>query len=249
MTDDDVPEEVFSGQPHRLTMGLRPLDLETWLDADPDDPQIPMRRDLLGSHRDEVFGALPGSEDARAQVAAAVAHQVGVVLPGADDPLVEAAQCIRDDLCVLEVREGRWRLTAGVVCFPSRWRLADKLGRDVTAIHDPVPRYRQTLGAATDSAMAAVGRMRPRWRVNWTLLDDPALFQPTTPAGRAHRPGPHSFLRVERQCLVPVADAIVFSIRTTVMPVADLDEAKASAVLTAAAASPQDMARYRGWEA
>jgi hypothetical protein len=248
MTGDDVPEEVFSGAPTRLTMGLRPLDMTTWLDADPDDPQIGLRRELLASRRLEVFGALPGSESARAEVAGAVADQVGASLPRADDPLVEAAALVRDDLCVLEQREGQWLLTAGVVCFPSRWRLAEKLGRDVTAIHDPVPRYRKTLGTATDSAMAAIARMRPRWRVNWTLLDDPELFQPSAPTGRSHRPGMHSFLRVERQCLVPVGEAIVFTIRTTVLPVAELDRTKAEAVLASVAASPDDLAHYRGWD-
>ena len=117
----------------------------------------------------------------------------------------------------------------------------------MTSIHDPVPRYRETLGAATDSAMSAIGRMRPRWRVNWTLLDDPALFQPTAPTGRTHRPGLESFLRVERQCLVPIADVIVFSIRTSVLPVAELDESKASALLASVAGSPDDLAAYRGW--
>ena len=247
MTGDDVPEEVFSGAATKLTMGLRPLDMATWLDADPADPQLAMRQELLADRRDEVFGTLPGSSGARAQVAEAVADHVGAHLPGRDDPLVEAASLVRDDLCVLEQQDGRWLLTAGVVCFPSRWRLADKLGRDVTSIHDPVPRYRETLGAATDSAMSAIGRMRPRWRVNWTLLDDPALFQPTAPTGRTHRPGLESFLRVERQCLVPIADVIVFSIRTSVLPVAELDESKASALLASVAGSPDDLAAYRGW--
>lgn len=247
MTGDDVPEEIFSGDAHRLTIGLRPLDMQTWLDPDPDDPQMPMRRDLLGSRRSEVFGATAGSESARAEVARAVADHVQAELPGRDDPLVEAALLVRDDLCVLEQREGRWLLTAGVVCFPSRWRLSEKLGQDVTTIHDPVPTYRATLGQATDAAITAVGRMRPRWRVNWTLLDDPALFQPSAPSGPSHRPGRESFLRVERQCLAPVGTAIVFTIRTTVLPVAGLDDDRAAAILASAAATPDELARYKGW--
>ncbi len=248
MTGDDVPEEIFSGAGHKLTMGLRPLDMTTWLDADPDDPQMAQRRELLASRRAEVSGALPGSERACAEVAAAMAEHVGVALPGRDDPLVEAAGLVRDDVCVLEQREGHWVLTAGVVCFPSRWRLADKLGRDVTTIHDPVPRYRDELGTATASALAAIGRQRPRWRVNWTLLDDPDLFQPMAPV-QSHRPGMQSFLRVERQCLVPTGAAIAFSIRTTVLAVADLPADRAAAVLASAAASPDDLARYKGWDA
>jgi hypothetical protein len=45
MTGDDVPEEIFSGASHKLTMGLRPLDMTTWLDADPEDPQMAQRRE------------------------------------------------------------------------------------------------------------------------------------------------------------------------------------------------------------
>lgn len=247
MTGDDVPEEIFSGTGHKLTMGLRPLDMQTWLDSDPNDPQMATRRELLDSRRADVFGALPGSEAARADVARAVAEHVQAQLPGEDDPLVEAASLVREDLCVLEHRDGGWLLTAGVVCFPSRWRLADKLGQDVTSIHDPVPRYRATLGQATDAAIAAISRMRPRWRVNWTLLDDRALFQPAAPKGRTHSPSRESFLRVERQCLVPVGAAIVFTIRTTVVPVAELDADRAQAILASAATTAGDLAQYKGW--
>jgi hypothetical protein len=134
-----------------------------------------------------------------------------------------------------------------VVCFPSRWRLADKIGKDVLAIHDPVPRYRSTLGAPTESAFGAIVKQAPRWRVNWTLLDDPELFQPQAPVGRGHRPGPESFLRVERQCLVPVGQWVVFSIRTTVVAMSALSPDRARAVLSAAQGTPDDLADYRGW--
>jgi hypothetical protein len=36
---------------------------------------------------------------------------------------------------------GLYRLTAGCVCFPSRWRLADKAGHPINDIHIPVPTY------------------------------------------------------------------------------------------------------------
>lgn len=246
MTPEDLPAEVFAGAPHKLTMGLRPLDMSTWLDPDPTDPQLAYRRELLSERRNEVFGALPGSETACREVAAAVFEWVGQTPPGVDQPLVEAALAVRDDLCVLQPDGDRWLLVAAVVCFPSRWRLADKLGRDVLAIHGPVPGYVSTLGTATTSAFAAIAK-KPRWRVNWTLLDDAELFQPAAPELGSHRPGLESFLRVERQCLVPVEGCVVFSIRTTVVPVADLPPDRAAAVLAAAAGTPDDLAGYRGW--
>lgn len=238
-----IPDEVFSGKPHRLTMGLRALDLSTWLDADPEHPQRAYRRQLLAGHRDEVYAVLPEGRAPAAAVAGRVAEQVGSVLPGRDDPLLEAAAMVRDDLCVLAHTDGTWRLVAAVVCFPSRWRLADKMGLDVLAIHDPVPHYRSALGKPTTKVFSA---LTPRWRVNWTLLDDPELFQPHAPGG-GHVPGPDSYLRIERQCLVPVGEAIAFTIRTDVTPVADLPPEAAEAVLQAASATPADLADYRGW--
>lgn len=247
MTPEDIPAEVFSGKPHRLSMGLRPLDLTTWLDSDAHDPQMSRRRELLVRNRSEVVAHLPGSEEASSRVARAVADWVGVVLPGAEPPLVEAAMLVRDDLCVLAPMGDTWRLVAAVVCFPSRWRLADKLGQDVLAIHDPVPRYRSELGAATNKVFGTISAGAARWRVNWTLLNDPELFQPVAPAGPRHRPGTDSYLRVERQCLVPVDDVIAFTIRTTVRGVRELTGEQARAVMSSAEQTPDDLAAYRGW--
>lgn len=237
-----IPDEVFS-KPHRLTMGLRSLDLATWLDADPTHPQRIARAQLLAEHRSAVYQVMPEGRDAARDVARAVATHVGQDLPGDDEPLVEAAQLVRDDICVLARRDGSWRLVAAVVCFPSRWRLADKMGRDVMAIHDPVPGYRQNLEAPTRKVFDG---LTPRWRLNWTLLDDPELFQPTAPGG-GHRPGRDSYLRVERQCLVPVGEVVTFTIRTDVVAIADLPPERAEAVLTAAAAASPELAAYRGW--
>jgi hypothetical protein len=41
-------------------------------------------------------------------------------------------------------------LAAAVVCSPNRWRLADKIGRDLTAVHGPVPGYAGALGPPVD---------------------------------------------------------------------------------------------------
>ncbi len=99
-------------------------------------------------------------------------------------------------------------------------------------------------------AFDSIAAHGPRWRVNATLLDDPALFQPVAAhARRRHLPGMDSYLRVERQCLVPVHDLIAFSIRTTVVPVSDLDPSQAQAVLASARSAPPEIAEYRGWVA
>jgi hypothetical protein len=247
VTPEDLPPEVFSGKPHKVSMGLRSLDLSTWLDPDPHDPQLAQRRQLIDQRRAEVFAAVEGSERACRLVGDEVARWLGISLPGKDHPLVEAAQQVRDDICVLESRDGQWRLTAGVVCFPSHWRLADKLGHDVLSIHDPVPDYRQNLGPATVRAFDSIAAHGPRWRLNVTIVKHPELFAPHASQSDAHRPGLDSSLRVERQCLVPIADVIAFTIRTTVVSMRELSREQASAVLASAAQAPPSLAAYRGW--
>ena len=62
---------------------------------------------------------------------------------------------------------GEFRLVAGCVCFPSSWRLAEKLGKPLTAIHGPVPGLNEQLGAPITQFLR---RLEPgiAWRrENW----------------------------------------------------------------------------------
>ena len=46
--------------------------------------------------------------------------------PCADEhPLIKAARLVQEDLVILQHIDGAWVLTAGVVCFPSHWSVAD----------------------------------------------------------------------------------------------------------------------------
>src|SRR3954469_19635516 len=56
-------------------------------------------------------------------------------------PLELAGRLVQEDWCVMEDVAGAVTLTAGCVSFPSRWSLADKLGRPMADVHDPVPFY------------------------------------------------------------------------------------------------------------
>ena len=49
--------------------------------------------------------------------------------------------------------EAGLRLIAAVLCFPSRWRLADKMDRLMGAIHGPVPFYADRLARPVDRFM------------------------------------------------------------------------------------------------
>jgi hypothetical protein len=226
----------FEAGPHRLQMGLMALKPQDWIEIDDTlASTLVAKRRLLAERHDEVFAALPGTEAAGAEVLdlladhlprrfptqyprmnttiaiAATGDLVGIGTPGVH-PLETAARLVPEDLCLMRRTESGYVLAAASVCFPSRWRLADKIGRSLAAIHEPVPGYAETLG-------------RPVWRLNWTIHDSPALFQP---AG-TKRPPPTDFaravfLRVERQTLrrLPQSGDVLFTIRTYVTPLGEI---------------------------
>ena len=55
--------------------------------------------------------------------------------------LIEMGRQLEPDILLLmpSGESGEFRLVAGCVCFPSSWCLAEKIGRPLSVIHDPVP--------------------------------------------------------------------------------------------------------------
>ena len=109
-----------------------------------------------------------------------------------------------------------------MLCFPSRWRLHEKLGKPLAAVHGPVPLYAERLATPVDRFMAKVKPGHIASRLNWSVLDDPAMFQPTgkwreqrNTAITPDNAGERLYLRVERQTLrrLPQSGAILFGIR------------------------------------
>jgi hypothetical protein len=242
--------------PHRLALGLTLLardacwlELDEYLEVDLDE-----KRRLLSEHREQVFVELPTSRLAQGEVLQRVTRTLAETRPDryvleegrlrrrgqeepfardqrAEPPLERAALYVQEDLCVMERRPEGWCLTAGCVCFPTRWDLPSKLGRSLDGIHERVPGYQEQLGRPTERFFESMKRGRIYRRSNWSLLDDPALFQPSdrlrSRPGRAihgSEAGDGIWLRVERQALqrLPVSDAVLFSIRVHRMALAEL---------------------------
>ena len=168
-----------------------------------------------------------------------------------EHPIVAASRLVQEDLCVL-VRSDAWRLEAACVCFPSRWALATKIGRTLDEIHAPVPSYDQELSGPTSSVFDRLRPERSFWRLNWSLLDSPDLFQPTSARAAPGGDLDQWYFRVERQTLrrLPASDAIVFTIRTYVTSAAVMCrrvEGFAQLLVHALDTTPAPMQDYKGW--
>jgi dimethylamine monooxygenase subunit A len=239
-----APYLPFEGGRFRLAMGLMPLAPRAWLEIDGDLARdLGVKRALLETRRDEVFAALPEAEAPAAELLALLAdhlprHHPEMFCRDGDDlrnaatgeswdvahpklhPLELCGRLVQEDFCLLQAEHDAFRLIGATLCSPSRWRLADKIGRSLAAIHALVPGYRETLERPVDRFFAHLKPGRAVWRLNWTIVDDPTPFQPMRIAATvpitADNAGAHLWLRVERQTLRRLAEtgAVVFTIRT-----------------------------------
>lgn len=224
------------GGPPWLSMGLSRVEDAGWLVPDDRrDAELAERHRLLAARHEDVFAAEPSTmaagEEVRGLIRAWFAeHRPDLRLPEgrstvacAVHPLEEAGRLVQEDLCLM-VRHGEaHHLDAACLCFPSHWRLADKIGRPAAEMHGPVPRYDTELAARVDRYLE---RLRPGTiskRRNWSVHDSPELFAPWPPNGRdmdVDDVAGGLWLRSERQTLrrLPDTGAILFTIRVQQAP-------------------------------
>ena len=270
----------FSAGPFRMAMGLVACPPDELVEIDDRYPtEHAERRDLLATRHADVFAALPGSEAARADVLALLAallprrypewfsanagllhnHLTGEVWNLADpahDPLELAGRLVQEDFLIIDTSGTAPVLTAAILCAPSRWRLHEKIGRPLAEVHGAVPLYDDRLAAPVDRFMAALRPGKVAERLNWSVVDDGALFQTGGKHRMEHDPsvtpanaGERLFLRVERQTMMrlPTDAAVLFVVHVHSYPLARvLTVPGAAAELKAAVhALPQSLARYK----
>lgn len=277
------PETIhlpFEPGPYRMAMGLTTVAERAWFEFDALYPaEMRERRRLLDDHHDQVFAALPESDAARAETLAMVADALATHHPDwftrdggrlvnrltaetwdlanpGRDPLEVAGRLVQEDLCIIQVRDSLPIFAAAVLCFPSRWRLSDKIGQPLGAVHGPVPIYADRLEKPVDRFMRHLREGHIASRLNWSVLDDPTLFQPTgkwrEDANTAVTPenvGTALYLRVERQTLrrLPDSGAVLFGIRVHCyrMDRAVVTPALAERLAAAVRALPDPIVHYK----
>jgi hypothetical protein len=228
-----VHHSPFSPEGFRWRMGVRALPIDDWLQHDDQRPfDLREKESLTRLHPGATFVQQVGSEAAASEVRALVDHDLKArgLSTGSerDHSLETAGLSVQEDLCLMENVDGQWVLTAGSVCFPTRWDLRSKLGRSLDDIHQPVPQYRQQLSSQVDRFFDRMNAGALAYRLNWSVvgsanrrLDAEARQAPFT---MPTDPGTQLFFRVERQTLRRLSehDAIVFGIRIHVWPLVDV---------------------------
>lgn len=200
----------FDGSSKPFTIGLKPMDLATWLEVD----------DALEAYfteKDRLYAELPGKvfverDDTRAAQQevldlivenltdhhasthrrAGDAMQAGarhVPLSGGTAPLKIASHLVQEDLVLMRKDHDGWRLVAASLCFPSSWSLTEKYDRALEDIHAPVPQFGRGTRMA-DLIARMFDKLQPAncvERMNWSLQGTPELYHPLSHASRIDR--------------------------------------------------------------
>lgn len=143
-----------------------------------------------------------------------------------DQPLLTLGRLVQEDLCLMEHDGMEHILTGACLCFPASWTLSQKIGRPMTAIHEPVAPYTDDIARRVQRLFDAIRPEQPLWRANALVYDDPTLHQPRLEHERRPPPLRRDYLRSERQCLIrlPKSRAVVFSIHTYIVRISDLGQ-------------------------
>ncbi len=188
------------------------------------------RSRLLSENRSECLTYLPDAAESIAE-----AHQLFVDLKLVPSPLVAdpeqslltLGRALEADIILLRIKEDQPTIIGGVVCFPTGWRLPDKLGRHLLDIHDVVPQLNAELGTRMHRFLEGLKPGVSWERANWGLsasaqlnlnpiLGYPRLTQDTRIE--------EIYMRVESQSLtvLPIGEAILFGIRIHLTPLTRL---------------------------
>ncbi len=218
---------TWSGPP--ISMGIKKLGERPWIFQDSNFAnELAHKVQLAKNPQTNVFMASPHTEKAAEQVISLL-EQTGISISDrGNHPLERAGMSVQEDLCLVKRYSDEWILEAASLSFPSRWRLADKIGKNMAAVHDPVDKYQDILKGKVNTFFDRLGT-DPVWRRNWFIHPDNSLYQPDRPiSGDPIIPSAEVheklFVRSERQTLraLDLPDWILFTIRIQQTPLIDL---------------------------
>jgi dimethylamine monooxygenase subunit A len=235
------PQLHFKPSP-TLSMGLRSKRGTDWLGGS--DPlgivglyarQMDEKHQLMTNQLGDIFALRPAGEAAALEAARLIIQMKGQMKDqsgqiDATTAFVSASRLIPEDILILVPNtssKGRkeWRLQAGLLAFPGHWRLANKMGKNLAAIHAPVPEFQEKLSAHLDSFFANMQIGAISWRQNWSVQRDSRLFAPMREAAletslSPQEAGQRIHIRIETQHFykLPKSEAVIFAIRTSLAP-------------------------------
>lgn len=170
-----------------------------------------------------------------------------------EDPLRAGRQFEPDVVLLSRDRDGVFRVSGGVVVFPSHWSLPEKIGLTLLEVHGVVPGLNAAIGPAIDKYLDKIKPGFAAGRPNWGLAATDAWnLHPSANAPKLVKGlrADQMWLRIERQILTPLPNSgdMLFGIRIERVR---LDEALSDPEVRrrfhrTIATMPREVADYKG---
>jgi len=242
-----------------FTVGLKPIPPEAWLEGGEADPAA--RKDALyATRRGLVWAETAVSRPGQGEVLSLVETALGPA-PAPNDlpPLFAAARRVPDDLCLMEKRDGQWRLSALSLSAGSFFTAEAVIGRSLAELHGPVTGFAERLLTRVERIFEGLRPELVLERRNWTVLNSAELHTPASAPIRARiggiepaQAGAALNLRVERQTLrrLPETGGALFTIRVWLAPLESLadDPARLAAFAHAWRTAHPDLRAYKRFD-
>jgi len=219
-----------------VKVGLEPIQEPDWLEIDDlFDSEIELKKELYDSHFNDIHQEVKESFESQVELLDVLKAHLEQYHPNhkitsvADSlPLKYASLMVQEDLALMLPRGEEYFLGAASLCAPSNWSLKEKFKSSLVGLHVHVPTYEKKIGSTVNNLFNNLPMERIFQRFNWSVYEDPKLFQPARSKSQIERSrtitednaGDRLFIRVERQTIrrLPETKAIVFTIRVHVNP-------------------------------
>lgn len=245
-------------EPAVLNMGLSRM--SHWLDVETDLAHwVKHKRACRAAWDERVYQVLPEAVDASVEFAELIAVQVNTAITAEqlrecalEERLWQASLSVPEDLVVMLPGTPSYRLMAASLCSPSHWRLEEKIGKPLRAVHDPIPDIHLALSDRIDRFFDHMKPDHPVERFNWSVQRGDALYALPVDEELDEQTGDRLFYRVERQTLMrlPQTGAVAFTIRVYLDPLDSLLNVPDAmpALFTAIDNTPPPLAHYKGFD-
>ncbi len=224
-----------------VKIGLEPIEISEWLEIDElFTSEIEQKKELYKNNFKDIYQEHDDAKEAQLELFNTLSKHIDTYHNGHTFPkegsslLHKASLMVQEDLVLMIPDNNQFFLGAASLCSPSNWSLTDKFNKSLLNLHEDVPSYEKEIGSRVDNFFTKLPSDRIFQRFNWSIYEDPLLFQPARSKADIKRSksidssnaGELLFLRVERQTIrkLPETLSVVFTIRVHVDPLCSIKE-------------------------
>lgn len=223
-----------------VKVGLEPIEISEWLEIDElFTSEIEQKKELYKHSFESIYQEHVDSKDAQLELFNTLSKHIDTYHNDHTFPkegssfLHKASLMVQEDLVLMIPDDNKFFLGAASLCSPSNWSLTEKFNKSLLNLHEYVPSYEKTIGSRVDNFFTKLPPDRVFQRFNWSIYEDPSLYQPARSKAVIERSraidssnaGESLFLRVERQTVrkLPKTLSVVFTIRVHVDPLYSIE--------------------------